>query len=304
MKSANIADDPYWIDLRRLRELCVPSTRQVLEEASRYEGGKKRIDYQDIHVFIDRNSDVLSVAHADTVIPAPHKFKVKRKKDLWSVRSTSLDNRLGIYTILDYLPQLGIECDVLICDDEEIGQSTARDFKTDKQYNWIVEFDRSGIDVVFYDYADWRGENEWTEAVEKFFPQRGLGSFSDISDLEHLGCKAVNIGNGNYMNHTPEALFSLDLYKMQLAHFKEFYSIYKDRHFPHEPSSKPVKVYSSWELYRHGDTTRYLCPKCSRSFLESDTMSTVEAISCPECGLFQRKDKFTIYSHGKWNGKP
>src|SRR3954465_12674834 len=80
-----------------------------------------------------KGATVLAVAHCDFVdCDSSHFFA----KDgiVWSSR---LDDRLGVYTILDVLPMLGINVDVLLTDGEESCNSTARYFDVkEHDYKW------------------------------------------------------------------------------------------------------------------------------------------------------------------------
>jgi len=69
------------------------------------------------YTFIDRGSQVLGVAHIDTV-QTSRKFHVTKNRD------------------------------------EEIGQSTAAYFDPPRDYNWMFEFDRGGDTTVLYQYHD------------------------------------------------------------------------------------------------------------------------------------------------------
>ncbi len=113
------------------------------------------------------------------------------------IRSGALDDRLGAYVILGLLPRLGINTDVLLTVGEECAESTARYFDPSKQYDWVIEFDRAGTDVVMYQYED----EPSRRAVEAAGARMDWGSYSDIAYLEHLGVKAFNWGvgyDGNY----------------------------------------------------------------------------------------------------------
>src|SRR5262249_10213773 len=103
----------------------------------------------DTYTFADNGSDVLGVAHLDTVQNAHFGslIKLKGEKVLLSPR---LDDRLGVYIITSLLPKFGVTCDWLLTTGEEIGCSSAANFRTDKSYNWAFSFDRSGDDVVLY----------------------------------------------------------------------------------------------------------------------------------------------------------
>jgi hypothetical protein len=147
------------------------------------------------------------------------------------VYSTSLDDRLGVHVILDVLPLLGIRPDILLTDDEEIGCSTAQEFFTDKQYNWMFQFDRRGTDAVCYEFYNME------PYVEECF-KLGFGSFSDICWLEHLGCGGVNVGTGYYNEHTKNSYANLKHCSAQVERFATFWYAFKDEHIPHEPMPK------------------------------------------------------------------
>ena len=90
---------------------------------------------------------------------------------------------------------------------EESGCSTAEHFKPPKDYDWIIEFDRTGTDVVMYQYED----PECLERIEASGAATGRGSYSDIACLEHCGVKAFNWGvgyRGDY--HSEEGYAHLD----------------------------------------------------------------------------------------------
>ena len=105
--------------------------------------------------FKDNGSDILAVAHLDTV--AGRKARTARIVDTEAgpvIHSRALDDRLGAYVILDMLPKLGLTFDWLLTTGEESGMSTAAFFDAPKKYRWIIEFDRGGTDVVMYHYED------------------------------------------------------------------------------------------------------------------------------------------------------
>jgi hypothetical protein len=147
------------------------------------------------YAYKDNGSNVLAVAHLDTVGLAHERgchFLDTEGGPV--VYSRALDDRLGAYIILDLLPSLGITCDVLLTVGEESGRSTAEFFEppTGKDYNWMIEFDRGGTDVVMYQYED----RATTKLVEASGARVGDGIFSDIAYLEHLGIKGFNWGVG------------------------------------------------------------------------------------------------------------
>ncbi|GAF93879.1 unnamed protein product, partial [marine sediment metagenome] len=96
------------------------------------------------NIFIDNGGDILGVAHSDNYGTDyggnnTH-FNIIENR----IYNASLDDRAGVYILLDLLPKLNIKCDVLITIDEEIGASSAQLFETEKEYNWMFEFDRTG----------------------------------------------------------------------------------------------------------------------------------------------------------------
>jgi hypothetical protein len=174
--------------------------------------------------FIDRNSSVLAVAHLDTALTMT-KFHV----DKHNVFSPSLDDRLGAYIIVDVLPKLGINVDVLLTEGEEVARSTSLMFESMKQYNWIVSFDRMGDDVVMYNYES----EEMEDLLFDHGFKTGWGSFSDICWLEHLGCKAFNIGVGYHKQHSSQCQADLRVTKKQLQKFKVMHEKLNDMYLSH-----------------------------------------------------------------------
>lgn len=218
--------------------------------------------------FIDNGSNILAVAHIDTVQQAwgDKHVNLTWKNDNnntahwpWPIAShPNLDDRLGVFTILYVLPLYGINVDILLCDYEERGQTTADVFAQDwqekhiangKQYNWIVEFDRAGDDVVTYHYT----EKDWEDALEQHQFTIGQGSYSDISALEDLNACAVNIGVGYHQYHSKDAWFSLSHWSTNILRFLAFHNTHKDTHFEHEKISYSTKSYDSLYNYVYGD---------------------------------------------------
>lgn len=100
-----------------------------------------------------------------------------------------------------------------------------------KKYNWIVEFDRKGEDVVFYKYKNTQMEKSLIEAVQF---KKGEGTSSDISRLQPLGVACFNVGIGYYNEHYANCWADLVVFERQLGRFKEFYRINRDRLFKNE----------------------------------------------------------------------
>ena len=208
--------------LARLRNRCLASIKSFRSEGEH--NGTPGGDY----VYRDNGANILAVAHLDTVQPQPRHFGYEKDKpDI--VYNAQLDDRLGAWTILDVLPSLGIGVDVLLTEGEEYCCSTAKHFDSKKEYNWIVEFDRSGTDVVLYDYET----PELVDLLEVQGNTVGRGSYSDISEMQHLGVAGFNWGVGYYNNHFPRANYKVSEYTEAIKRFVEFYKTYADTRFEH-----------------------------------------------------------------------
>lgn len=162
------------------------------------------------YFYKDNGSNILAVAHLDTVGHAEDRrcrFVVTEGGGT-VVFSRALDDRLGAYIILELLPLLGLNYDILLTVGEESGRSTAAYFEPPKGklYDYMIEFDRGGTDVVMYQYDD----AEVRQLVKDCGARVGDGSFSDISYLGHLEVKGFNWGVGYQDYHGPRAHAFLD----------------------------------------------------------------------------------------------
>ena len=175
--------------------------------------------------YLDRGANVLAVAHLDTALEC-QSFNMTRDV----VYSPALDDRLGAYAITSLFPRQGVVMDVLLTEGEETMESTAQFFEPKKQYNWIVSFDRAGTDVVMYQYKD----KEMEKLLQTYdLGPAGLGSFSDICWLDHLGCKAFNIGIGYDGQHSLLCHANLKDTRAQLWKFGKMWQSLKDILLPH-----------------------------------------------------------------------
>jgi hypothetical protein len=203
----------------------------------------------DFYFYSDRGADILFVAHLDTVAKAS--TRTAHFVDTAAgmvVFSRALDDRLGAYIGLELLPKLGITLDVLLTTGEEVGQSTAQYFATEKKYNWVIEFDRGGTDVVMYQYEDFKTR----ELVRECGAVVGNGIFSDISHMDTLGIKCFNWGTGYMDYHYARSHAYLnDTFKM-VDQFLSFYALNKDTRLPHED-----KGYSRWGGHGYGSSYHY-----------------------------------------------
>lgn len=189
----------------------------------------------DYYCYLDRGSDILFVAHLDTVV-ADNKRLCQFLNTAGGgevVYSGALDDRLGAYTGLELLPKLGLNFDVLLTVGEESGRSTAQFFDPpkDKDYKWGIEFDRGGTDVVMYQYEN----KEMINLVRESGARVGDGSFSDIAYLEHLGAKMFNWGIGYRDYHGPRGHAYLDDTFQMIAYFLNFHEDNKDSFLSHVP---------------------------------------------------------------------
>jgi len=178
-------------------------------------------------IFIDNGGSVLFVAHVDTVLPPRIKRVTKNR-----IFATGLDDRLGCDIAFSLSRELG--ADLLLTDLEEQGRSTAQ-FHDLKDYNWIVEFDRAGKDVVTYE-LDSPG---FRDALLEYW-NIGIGSFSDIAFMNTDAC-CFNLGIGYQGAHSEWSYVDLSVMKRQIAKFRRFWNKYKDIKF--------VQTYQDYDDY-------------------------------------------------------
>jgi len=224
------------VDFRDLKKIC----KLPIKDFHTYKGIgelKKIPTVVGPCYYKDNGAKILVVAHLDTVL-SPHWAGVLTFKSDTFIYSTALDDRLGAYVALDMLQRAGIQYDILLTTNEEQGESSAGWFEPPegKKYNWIVEFDRKGSDVVTYQYRDL----DWHMALETVGFKVGHGTYSDIKDLDHLGVCAVNIGIGYQNNHLGNAYASLNTIRSQVSKFLDFYNNYSEIEFKFKPKLNSV----------------------------------------------------------------
>jgi len=170
--------------------------------------------------FRDNDADVLAIAHLDHVEwTQPRKYGP-------IVKAPQLDDRLGVWVLLNVLPRLGVKVDVLLTDNEEVGDSTGQYFEGN--YNWMFEFDRRGTDVVMYHYE----EPYYLDLLEFAGFEPGWGSFSDISLMDHLGVVGFNFGTGYCNEHTCKCYADLRVTMAQAKRFAAFWQTHKREYMP------------------------------------------------------------------------
>lgn len=230
-------------DREALRRICQMPERKFIKafDLERVEVAQRAP--HNWYGFRDNGSDILAVAHLDTVV-MPHQrlcnFIDTAGGEI--VYSGALDDRLGAFINLDLLPKLGVNADILVTTGEESGMSTASFFEPRKEYKWIFEFDRGGTDVVLYDYED----EDTIDLVEMTGAKVGVGSFSDISYMEHVGVKAVNWGTGYQDYHSVRSHAYLDDTMMMVNYFLDFYDFCKDFDLPHEKQEHSWWDWRDW----------------------------------------------------------
>lgn len=258
----------------------------------------------DLLIFQDNGSDVLAVAHLDTVLWCNPKINQNSIN-----RCPQLDDRLGVATILEWLPTLG-KFDVLLCDNEEMGDSTGQYFKPShsRQYRYMIEFDRVGSDCVFYQYEREDLEYDFDEAGWDV----GIGSFSDIAFMSHLNCQGVNIGIGYHNIHTAQCYCNMSEVNSQLVRFAMWYKYYGKKDYPFSEIDFEQYIF---DKYRHiGNNSNSKSSQSSQSyqsynnFIRYDTTPTVPTVPLvpkelttesiiPQTSLFQEQDEYHKYEH-------
>lgn len=229
------------------------------------------------YIFKDNGADILAIAHLDTVNKDNHFYPLKFR-DETHIYSTRCDDRLGVYVLLWLFPIYGIKADLLLTTDEEIGMSTASLFKTEKKYNWMLQFDRRGEDAVTYSYND----KPWKEALAKSFTI-GVGSSSDICKLEELGICGVNIGSGYHDEHNLKAFFVEEELSRQFGKFLNFYQVNKNIRYEHT-IPPPLPVTARYYDYAWGDNwnDRFETFRNEKQD-EDDWKGKVKPVTCPIC---------------------
>ena len=208
---------------------------------------RQPLDGEDrFYYYADNASPILAVAHLDTV-QTDRSCKVTETSAGLLATSGALDDRLGAYVIMELLPALGMTFDVLLTTDEERGRSTASEFDGPEgtsetahlaPYRWMFQFDRGGKDVVTYQY----GTDELDDAIRQAGAQVGDGIYSDIVDLEHLGCAGVNWGVGYQDYHSRRSHAWLEDTFLSVARFVQFFVANADRDFPHVYDPDPYGI--------------------------------------------------------------
>jgi len=236
------------LDICQLERRCEQSIEEILSEVIDSSNAIVT-EHPGYLAHIDRGADVLMVAHMDWV-DVPYRFNRDAAKT--RIRCPRLDDRLGVYTILDFLPSIGIEADVLLTDDEEIGKSTAKYFVPPREYKWVVEFDRRGEDVVTYDLDS----ADWLDAIRGAGFNVARGSFSDICYLDSLDCCMMNVAVGYHQEHQPTCYLEISEWKRQMVRFRRFWTRYQNVGF--DQDVKPVVEYVPYKSKTNSKPTDWM----------------------------------------------
>jgi len=212
--------------------ISIPQLRHFCERSERSFSAYKNVGTESEPLyFLDRGKKVLAVAHLDTVV---QRRNFTHGRDI--VISGQLDDRLGVYLIMSYIPRfIGAEYDVLLTTNEELCMSTAMHFDPPRQYNWMFSFDRMLESAVLYQY-------ERLDLIEKLADcgiDVGYGTYSDIAELSHLGCAGINFGTGySHNHHSPEAYAMLPRVEKLVRQFVAFWQRWHDTPMPMETYSR------------------------------------------------------------------
>ena len=238
-------------NIDKLLKLLKADTNDILSNPNKYWNFKFQNGNQ--YLYVDRGAEILAVAHLDTVADGRSYGKKAEKfsqpyvtkagyNDI-EICSIALDDRLGVFMLMDVLPYLGLRYDILLTTDEEIGLSTAMYFNTRKEYNWIFEIDRRDYGtVVLYDFET----KEARTALQSLDYKIEIGSFSDICHLEQLGCVGFNFGAGYKYEHTNSCYTRTSWMNVVVQMFVDFYKYYSDTYFPYVPKPKVGKWYGNY----------------------------------------------------------
>lgn len=226
-------------------------------------------------LFFNNRANILLATHIDTVC----KPKINRitKKTIFAA---GLDDRLGCAIAYQLIKCKHIKADLLICDYEEDGQSTAQYHKLKKakesgSYNFIIELDRNGIDFVdYYGLA----EPQMIEDFKKCTGRKlGLGAFSDICSMEsNIG--RINVGIGYHKDHAKDSYANIKQVNKALNDVIRFCTEYGDftyeidfaqygRTWDYSGKSMNFSSYSEYAAYSNGrldyEYNTWVCVHCN-----------------------------------------
>jgi len=181
-------------------------------------------------IHIDNGGSILAVGHLDDVV---NQSPIITDSHIWCGQ---LDDRLGVWGLLHGLKDYtDVKYDILLCDSEEQGQSTAQYFSSDdvgKHYRWGFELDRAGTDCVLYDFEGHQLESDLRDSGWNC----NMGAFSDISSLTGQGCQFVNFGIGYHGQHGENCHAKLSDVESQLDRIGQFITAKESTEYPFDES--------------------------------------------------------------------
>ena len=235
----------------------------------------------DGNITINPGGRILCIAHRDTVFD--NKLPIPRDTGN-IILSPALDDRIGIYILMalhESIPELTI----VITDNEESCNSTARFIKPNEKYIAMVEVDRAMVnDSALYQYLS---DSSWADYIESITNLKAeIGTYSDIASVE-IGIPGVNLSAGYSLAHSDSCyVIKRDILAVYENAFKVISELLKNK----QPIFFDNKKYDSigsynarweeddkWEYESRTAFARYYCPNCGREYdreLES---------SCPHC---------------------
>lgn len=199
--------------MKTFNEICMMTQKEVKEYMREYLTSKAyKVANEDGYLYAKGDVPVLLMAHMDTVHKENCRDIINENGKIYSPQGIGGDDRCGIFMIMNIVKEL--HCSVLLCEDEEIGMVGARkftqsDYVNDVDVNYIIEFDRKGVnDAVFYSCDN----KEFTDFVcDNTGFKESYGSFSDISTVAPaLKTAAVNLSCGYYNAHTTQEYVMYD----------------------------------------------------------------------------------------------
>ncbi len=226
------------------KEYWLKPKKQIFRDFKKHVLDKGNIKLH--RIFIDRQADILFVAHLDTVLPP--KFKRQTKNRIYA---TGLDDRFGCMIAYNLSEQLG--ADLLLTDHEESFATTAK-YHDCKEYNWIAEFDKAGDDVVTYQLDN----PEFRQALKEYWILN-FGTYSDISQLYTEAC-CMNVGIGYEKAHSEDSYICLKTMEEQVRKFVKFFEKHKDTAFAQDFSCPDLD--SDRSVYYNYDRYEDVCELC------------------------------------------
>jgi hypothetical protein len=227
-----------------------------------------------IFIYKDNGAKILAVAHLDYV-ENNKRFNIVGNR----IYTPQLDDRLGVHMILDVLPKFDLQYDILLTEGEESGQSTAQHFvlPAGKEYNWIFEVDRMGTYSVMYQYET----PAYVELLRRYDIKLGLGSFTDICELDHLGVMGINFACGYYNNHSINSYVDTDDLTLVFDKVIPFLKAEYENKYPHDIKLGKYRYsYMSFGSYDHYNST-HVTSNITKSIRPDNTSNE---IICGACG--------------------